>query len=69
MKFDVGILNNQPVDAVVRQVRLAESLGFETAWITDSHLILPQVPGGDFGALEDMFRLFAEEVMARVEAS
>lgn len=39
MKFDVGILNNQPVDAVVRQVRLAESLGFETAWITDSHLV------------------------------
>jgi 5,10-methylenetetrahydromethanopterin reductase len=39
VKFDVGILNNQPVEAVVRQVRLAESLGFDTAWITDSHLI------------------------------
>ncbi len=39
MKFDVGILNNQPVPVIVRQVQLAEALGFETAWITDSHLI------------------------------
>ncbi len=39
MKFDVGIMNNQPVPAIVRQVKLAESLGFDTAWITDSHLV------------------------------
>src|SRR5262249_57439468 len=39
MKFDVGIMNNQPVPAIVRQVQFAESLGFHTAWITDSHLV------------------------------
>jgi len=39
VKFDVGIMNNQPVPAVVRQVQLAEALGFDTAWITDSHLV------------------------------
>ncbi|MGH7324564.1 MAG: LLM class flavin-dependent oxidoreductase [Candidatus Rokuibacteriota bacterium] len=39
MKFDVGILNNQPVPVIVRQVRLAEALGYQTAWITDSHLV------------------------------
>src|SRR5438067_11090253 len=32
-------MNNQPVPAIVRQVKLAESLGFDTAWITDSHLV------------------------------
>src|SRR5207248_6108255 len=39
VQFDVGIVNNQPVPDVVRQARLAESLGYETVWITDSHLI------------------------------
>ena len=39
MKFDVGIVNNQPVATIVEQARLAESLGYETVWITDSHLI------------------------------
>ena len=39
MKFDVGIVNNQPVPTIVEQARLAESLGYETVWITDSHLI------------------------------
>jgi len=39
MRFDVGIMNNQPVSAVVRQARLAEELGYETVWITDSHLV------------------------------
>ena len=39
MRFDVGIVNNQPVPDVVRQAQLAESLGYETVWITDSHLI------------------------------
>ena len=39
MKFDVGFMNNQPVPAIVRQVQLAETLGFDTAWITDSHLV------------------------------
>jgi 5,10-methylenetetrahydromethanopterin reductase len=39
MRFDLGILNNQAVGDVVRQARLAESLGYDTVWITDSHLV------------------------------
>jgi 5,10-methylenetetrahydromethanopterin reductase len=39
MKFDIGILGNQPVPTIVRQVQLAETLGYDTAWITDSHLV------------------------------
>ncbi|PYM23802.1 MAG: 5,10-methylene tetrahydromethanopterin reductase [Candidatus Rokuibacteriota bacterium] len=39
MKFDIGIVNNQPVPTIVKQAQLAESLGYETVWITDSHLI------------------------------
>jgi 5,10-methylenetetrahydromethanopterin reductase len=39
VKFDVGILATQPVAEIVRQVRLAEALGFHTIWIADSHLI------------------------------
>ena len=39
MKFDVGILNNQPVAEVARQAQLAEALGYDTVWVTDSHLV------------------------------
>jgi 5,10-methylenetetrahydromethanopterin reductase len=39
MRFDVGIVNNQPVATVVRQAQLAEALGYDTVWITDSHLV------------------------------
>ena len=39
VRFDVGIVNNQPVPVVVRQAQLAEELGFDTVWITDSHLV------------------------------
>lgn len=39
MKFDVGLLNNEPVATVVRQAQLAEALGYDTVWITDSHLV------------------------------
>ena len=39
MKFDLGILASQPLPVIVRQVQLAESLGFDTAWITDTHLV------------------------------
>jgi 5,10-methylenetetrahydromethanopterin reductase len=39
MKFDIGILASQPLPIIVRQVQLAESLGFDTAWITDTHLV------------------------------
>ena len=39
MKFDVGILGSEPLPAIVEQVRLAESLGYDTVWITDTHLV------------------------------
>jgi 5,10-methylenetetrahydromethanopterin reductase len=39
VKFDVAILATEPLPDVVRQVQLAERLGFDTAWITDSHLV------------------------------
>src|SRR5262249_31001087 len=39
MKFDVAILGTQPVSTIVKQVQLAESLGYDTAWIADSHLV------------------------------
>ena len=39
MKFDIAILATEPLPAVVRQVQLAERLGYDTAWITDSHLV------------------------------
>jgi len=39
VKFDIGILGNQPVPVIVRQVQLAEALGYDTAWITDTHLV------------------------------
>jgi 5,10-methylenetetrahydromethanopterin reductase len=32
-------MNNQPVADVVRQAQLAETLGYDTVWITDSHLV------------------------------
>src|SRR4030095_15137744 len=38
-KSDVAILGSQPVSTIVEQVKLAESLGFDTAWITDTHLV------------------------------
>ena len=39
MKFDIGILASQPLPVIVEQVRLAETLGFDTAWIADTHLV------------------------------
>jgi 5,10-methylenetetrahydromethanopterin reductase len=39
MKFDIGILASQPLPVIVEQVRLAESLDFDTAWIADTHLV------------------------------
>ncbi len=35
----MGILGSQPIPTIVEQVRLAESLGYDTAWITDTHLL------------------------------
>src|SRR5688500_12637814 len=39
LQLDVAIFGNQPVRTLVRQVQLAESLGFSGAWIIDSQLI------------------------------
>jgi len=39
VKFDVAILATEPLPDVIRQVQLAERLGYDTAWITDSHLV------------------------------
>ena len=61
MKFDVGIMNNQPVPAIVRQVQLAERLpGIGRI------IILPQVPGQGFEEREEILTTFADEVMAKV---
>jgi 5,10-methylenetetrahydromethanopterin reductase len=39
VKFDLAILASEPLPAVVRQVQLAEQLGYDTVWITDTHLV------------------------------
>lgn len=39
MKIDVGILATEPVPEIVRQVQLAEALGYDTVWMTDTHLV------------------------------
>ena len=39
MKFDIAILGTEPVPVIVRQVQLAERLGYDAAWITDTHLV------------------------------
>ena len=39
MKFDLAILATEPLPVIVRQVQLAERLGYDTAWITDTHLV------------------------------
>ncbi len=38
MKYGVGIVSNLPVPRVVEQVKLAEDLGYESAWMIDSQL-------------------------------
>jgi 5,10-methylenetetrahydromethanopterin reductase len=37
--FGLGLFATEPVEQMVRLAQLAESLGFETVWIGDSHLI------------------------------
>jgi 5,10-methylenetetrahydromethanopterin reductase len=39
VKFDLAILASEPLPVVVRQVQLAERLGYDTVWITDTHLV------------------------------
>jgi len=46
VKFDVAILATEPLPDVVRQVQLAERLGYDTAWITDSHLVCRELAPG-----------------------
>jgi len=37
MKFGIEFVPNQPLDEIVRLVKLAEDVGFEYAWITDHY--------------------------------
>jgi 5,10-methylenetetrahydromethanopterin reductase len=39
LRLDTAIFGNQPVPELVRQVRLAESLGYDGVWVIDSQLI------------------------------
>ena len=39
MSFGVGLFATEPVEKMVKLAQLAESLGFESVWIGDSHLI------------------------------
>jgi 5,10-methylenetetrahydromethanopterin reductase len=39
VKFDLAILASEPLPVIIRQVQLAERLGYDTAWITDTHLV------------------------------
>jgi 5,10-methylenetetrahydromethanopterin reductase len=39
VKFDVAFLATQPVAELVGQARLAETLGYDTLWMTDTHLV------------------------------
>ena len=37
MKFGIEFLPNEPVDKIVKLVKLAEDVGFEYAWVTDHY--------------------------------
>ena len=37
MKFGIEFVPNQPLDEIVKLVKLAEDVGFEYAWITDHY--------------------------------
>ena len=37
MKFGIEFVPNQPIDEIVKLVKLAEDVGFEYAWITDHY--------------------------------
>jgi len=37
MKFGIEFLPNEPIDKIVKLVKLAEDVGFEYAWITDHY--------------------------------
>jgi 5,10-methylenetetrahydromethanopterin reductase len=39
LSFGVGLFGTEPVSTMVSLAQLSESLGFETVWIGDSHLI------------------------------
>ncbi|WP_367146888.1 LLM class flavin-dependent oxidoreductase, partial [Methanobacterium sp.] len=37
MKFGIEFVPNEPIDKIVKLVKLAEDVGFEYAWITDHY--------------------------------
>ena len=37
MKFGIEFLPNEPIDKIVKHVKLAEDVGFEYAWVTDHY--------------------------------
>ena len=37
MKFGIEFVPNQPIDEIVKLVKIAEDVGFEYAWITDHY--------------------------------
>ncbi len=43
IRFGVQIWSSKPVQKIVEQVRFAEELGFDTAWIIDSQLLAPDI--------------------------
>ncbi|MFQ5872698.1 MAG: LLM class flavin-dependent oxidoreductase, partial [Dehalococcoidia bacterium] len=39
IRFGVGIFGNEPVQKIAAQVKLAEELGYDSAWLIDSQLV------------------------------
>ena len=37
MKFGIEFVPNEPIDKIVKLVKLAEDVGFEYTWITDHY--------------------------------
>lgn len=43
MRFGVGLISTDPVPRMVAKVKLAEDLGYDTAWLIDSPLVAREV--------------------------
>ena len=43
IRFGVGIFGSEPLPKIVAQVKLAEELGYDSAWLIDSQLICREV--------------------------
>lgn len=37
MKFGIEFVPNEPIDNIVKMVKLAEDVGFEYVWVTDHY--------------------------------